>query len=34
LVAWSGATPNTDTVEVAPSKVTVSPVAERFCALM
>ena len=34
LVAWSGATPYTATVDVAPSNVTVSPVAARFCALM
>jgi hypothetical protein len=33
-VAWSGATPNTFTVDDAPSNVTVRPVALRFCALM
>ena len=31
FVGWSGATPNTETVDVAPSNVTVSPVADRFC---
>ena len=33
-VDWSGATPNTDATADAPSKVTVSPVALRFCDLM